>query len=31
LRLIGDVRSVLVVQNKLIVGVNQQGLKAYQF
>lgn len=31
LRLIGDVRSVLVVQNKLIVGVHQQGVKAYQF
>ena len=31
LRLIGDVRSVLMVQNKLIVGVNQQGVKAYQF
>ena len=31
LRLVGDVRSVLMVQNKLLVGVNQQGVKAYQF
>lgn len=31
LRLQGDVRSVVVLQNKLIVGVHQQAVKAYQF
>ena len=31
LRLQGDVRSVVALQNKLIVGVHQQAVKAYQF
>lgn len=31
IRLQGDVRSVVVVQNRLILGVHQQAVKAYQF
>jgi hypothetical protein len=31
LRLLGDVRSVLTLQNKLMVGIHQQMVKAYQF